>query len=136
MDATGDLSYSLGENHFWSAGTFRRRLILRYSIYLVGASVLLITSIPACLAAGAGLPGFLVGTIIIGIGLGGVKACMSPFMGESRLIRCWRSVWLTTKPLADQYTNFKDKIRFRKSGQRVLIVRDLSIEKIYHMYYW
>lgn len=39
------------------------------------------TSLPLSLDAGAGLPGFLVGIVIMSIGLGGVKSGVSPLMG-------------------------------------------------------
>jgi hypothetical protein len=66
------------------------------SIYLVGALILVITSIPQCLAAGVGLPGFVIAIIVIGVGLGGVKACMSPFLGRSRF-----EIGVVTKNAAD-----------------------------------
>lgn len=37
---------------------------------------------------------------------------------------------------ADQYTNFEDNIATTKDGRRVLVTRDLTVENIYHMYYW
>ncbi|KAJ5195228.1 oligopeptide transporter [Penicillium cinerascens] len=75
------------------------------------------TSIPSSLDAGAGLPGFLVGIILMSIGLGGAKSGVSPLM-------------------ADQYTNWEKKILAKPNGKRVIIDRDLTMEKIYHAYYW
>nr|POF05424.1 putative peptide transporter ptr2 [Quercus suber] len=65
------------------------------SIYLVGALVLLLTSLPVSLAAGAGLPGYVTAVIIIGIGLGGVKTSISPFMDLSfvLLVRAVHQTW-------------------------------------------
>ncbi|KAJ5383241.1 hypothetical protein N7517_001152 [Penicillium concentricum] len=65
------------------------------------------TSIPSSLDAGAGLPGFLIGIILMSIGLG-----------------------------ADQYTSWEEKILVKPNGKRVIIDRDLSMDKIYHAYYW
>ena len=39
------------------------------------------TSLQSSLDVGAGLPGFLVGIILMSIGLGGVKSGVSPLMG-------------------------------------------------------
>jgi dipeptide/tripeptide permease len=44
--------------------------------------LLVATSVPASIQNGAAVPGFFVSIIIIAVGLGGVKACMSPFMGK------------------------------------------------------
>ncbi|CAI7608662.1 unnamed protein product [Penicillium manginii] len=75
------------------------------------------TSLPLSLDAGAGLPGFLVGIILMSIGLGGVKSGVSPLM-------------------ADQYTNWEEKIVIKQNGKRVMIDRDLTMDKMYHACYW
>ncbi|KAK5120443.1 hypothetical protein LTR85_006382 [Meristemomyces frigidus] len=93
-------------------------LLVYMAIYLVGLFLLLTTSLPPSLEAGAGLPGWIVAIVLISIGLGGVKSSMSPLLE------------------ADQYTNFQDKVVTRPNGKRVLVVRDLSIDRIYHLYYW
>ncbi|OQE44795.1 hypothetical protein PENCOP_c002G01658 [Penicillium coprophilum] len=94
-----------------------RGILVFLCIYVTGAFILTMTSLPPSLDAGAGLPGFLVGTILMGIGLGGVKSGISPLM-------------------ADQYTNWEEKIVVKPNGNRVIIDRDLSLDKIYHAYYW
>lgn len=39
------------------------------------------TSLPASLDHNAGLPGFISAMVLIGIGVGGVKATLPPFLG-------------------------------------------------------
>ena len=55
--------------------------------------------------------------VVIGIGLGGIKACVSPFM-------------------ADQCTNVKMRVGTTKNGEKVIVDRDLTIKSIYSLYYW
>jgi len=51
-------------------------------IYLIGLSVLVLTSIPPSIHAGVALPGLIVAMIILGIGTGGVKSNVSPLMAD------------------------------------------------------
>lgn len=41
------------------------------------------TSLPVALDNGAGVPGLAVAMFLIGLGVGGVKSTISPFIGES-----------------------------------------------------
>ena len=41
------------------------------------------TSLPASLHHGGGVPGLAIAMVLIGLGVGGVKATISPFLGES-----------------------------------------------------
>jgi POT family proton-dependent oligopeptide transporter len=51
-------------------------------IYLIGLSVLVLTSIPPSIHAGVALPGLIIAIIILGIGTGGVKSNVSPLMAD------------------------------------------------------
>ena len=93
------------------------------------------TSLPSSLDAGAGLPWFLVGIILMSVGLGGVKSGISPLMGLFSHIFLPASQLLTRSFIADQYTNWEQKIAVKPNGKRVIIDRDLSMDKIYHAYY-
>ena len=94
-----------------------KTLLYSTIIYLLGCIILVATSFPSAIKANAGLPGLIVAMIIIGSGLGGVKACVSPFM-------------------ADQYKNVKMRVKTTKRGDRVIVDRDLTIKAIYSLYYW
>ena len=54
------------------------------SVYIVGLIILITTSVPVSLAHGGGLPGLIVTMFVLGIGVGGVKATIGPFLGTSR----------------------------------------------------
>jgi proton-dependent oligopeptide transporter, POT family len=54
---------------------------IRYSVYLFGTSVLFFTSLPSVLHKDGGLGGLLTTMILIGIGIGGVKVCLTPLIG-------------------------------------------------------
>jgi proton-dependent oligopeptide transporter, POT family len=43
------------------------------------------TSLPVALDNGAGVPGLAVAMILIGLGVGGVKSTVSPFIGQFEL---------------------------------------------------
>lgn len=66
-------------DQFW--GKYRT-IFVSCIIYLVGLFVLVMTSIPPSINAGVALPGLIIAMIIIGIGTGGVKSNVSPFMAE------------------------------------------------------
>jgi len=51
-------------------------------IYLIGLLVLVLTSIPPSITAGTALPGLIIAMIILGLGTGGVKSNVSPFMAD------------------------------------------------------
>ena len=52
-------------------------------VYLCGILLLLLTSIPQAIQAGAGLGGLIGSIILIGLGVGGVKSSVAPFTGIS-----------------------------------------------------
>ncbi|EQL36884.1 POT family proton-dependent oligopeptide transporter [Blastomyces dermatitidis ATCC 18188] len=85
-------------------------------VYIVGLLILTLTSIPIALANGAGVGGFIVAIIIIGIGTGGIKSNVAPL-------------------IADQYTRKKMAIKTNKKGQRVIIDPALTIQRIYMVFY-
>ncbi|GIJ83142.1 hypothetical protein Asppvi_001661 [Aspergillus pseudoviridinutans] len=86
-------------------------------IYALGSAILLGTSFPSEMKSGVALIGFILGSILIAVGLGGVQASVQPFV-------------------ADQYTEHTMRIRIGKNGQRVVESRELTIQYIYNVYYW
>ncbi|KAI1299762.1 hypothetical protein F5Y03DRAFT_408689 [Xylaria venustula] len=94
-----------------------RTLQICTCFYLAGMGVLLGTSTPAAMRAGASLPGFIVALLLASIGLGGVQA-------------------VTTPLIADQYDETVARIAYKKNGERVVIDRDMTIHYIYSIYYW
>lgn len=86
-------------------------------LYAIGCGVIMISSIDACLDAGLGVPGLAVGMVLVGLGGGGFKIIMIPFV-------------------ADQYTERQSKLKVLKTGEIVAIDRSLTLQYIYNMYYW
>ncbi|GAT18945.1 MFS peptide transporter Ptr2 [Aspergillus luchuensis] len=68
-------------------------------IYLVGLLILVCTSIPTALHHGAGVGGFIVSILIIGLGTGGIKSNVAPL-------------------IADQYKRKKMAMSTTKKGER------------------
>jgi hypothetical protein len=57
-------------------------------IYLLGVTLIFATSTSAALKANVSLGGFIAGIITAGTGLGGLKACVPPFMGSISPASC------------------------------------------------
>ena len=44
--------------------------------------------------------------------------------------------WLTLWDLADQCTDEPYKIKYTKSGEKVIVDREATVEYIFNIYYW
>ncbi|KZT33660.1 PTR2-domain-containing protein [Sistotremastrum suecicum HHB10207 ss-3] len=86
-------------------------------IYFIGLLIITLTSIPSALRAGAGFPGWIVGAIIVATGTGGIKANVSPLV-------------------ADQYRKSRMFVRTLPSGERVIVDPNVTITRIYNIFYW
>ncbi|KAK6006753.1 hypothetical protein QM012_005761 [Aureobasidium pullulans] len=95
----------------------RYKLILISTlIYICGSAILFATSLPATINAGASGAGLAVALVLIALGIGGVKACIYPF-------------------IADQYPHHEAFIRVLPSGERVIVERSLTIQFMYNWYF-
>lgn len=82
-------------------------------VYIVGLIILTCTSIPEALSHGAGLGGFVVSIIVIGLGTGGIKSNVAPL-------------------IADQYKRRQMVIgKDDKTGEKVIIDPAITIQRIY-----
>ncbi|KAL4974139.1 POT family-domain-containing protein [Aspergillus desertorum] len=93
-----------------------KTIVLFCGVYLVGLLILVCTSIPTALEHGAGLGGFIVAILIIGLGTGGIKSNVAPLV-------------------ADQYKRKKMAVSTTKKGERVIIDPALTIQRIYMIFY-
>lgn len=80
------------------------------AIYSGGLVILVLSSLPAVQETFISLPGLLLSLFLIGIGTGGIKANVSPL-------------------LAEQYKSPDEVIRLLKSGEEVIIDRDLTVQR-------
>jgi len=87
------------------------------AVYFVGLLIITLTSIPGSLARGGGVPGWIVGALIVAAGTGGIKANVSPLV-------------------ADQYRRTKPHIKVLASGERVIVDPNVTITRIYNIFYW
>ncbi|KUJ16756.1 oligopeptide transporter [Mollisia scopiformis] len=94
-----------------------RTICWSMSIYITGVLILTITSIPALLEKGAGLPGLIVALLVISVGTSGVKAALPPF-------------------LADNCGTDAEELKVTKNGEKVVIDRDATREYAFNIYYW
>ncbi|KAF7125302.1 hypothetical protein CNMCM5793_001480 [Aspergillus hiratsukae] len=93
-----------------------KTIVLFCGVYLVGLLILVCTSIPTALEHGAGIGGFIVAILIIGLGTGGIKSNVAPL-------------------IADQYKRKKMAVTTTKKGERVIIDPALTIQRIYMIFY-
>lgn len=93
-----------------------KTIVLFCFVYIVGLVILVCTSIPTALDHGAGLGGFIVAILIIGLGTGGIKSNVAPL-------------------IADQYKRKKMALTTTKTGERVIIDPALTIQRIYMIFY-
>ncbi|KAJ5481131.1 Peptide transporter PTR2 [Penicillium diatomitis] len=94
-----------------------KTIVLFCGVYLIGLLILVLTSLPIALEHGAGLPGFIVSILIVGLGTGGIKSNVAPL-------------------IADQYKRKKMALKtIEKTGERVVIDPALTIQRIYMIFY-
>ncbi|KAF9138052.1 peptide transporter ptr2 [Mortierella sp. GBA39] len=86
-------------------------------VYMVGVLILVLTSIPPAIFANAALPGLVIAMIIIGFGTGGIKANVSPMVAE-------------------QYQGTKQTVKTLKSGEKVIVCPDVTVQSIFNWFYW
>ncbi|KAF2030730.1 PTR2-domain-containing protein [Setomelanomma holmii] len=94
-----------------------KTLIISVSLYCLGILALTISSLPANIDNGWGIPGLVLAMFLIGLGGGGVKAIMPPF-------------------LADQYTRRRPVVKTLRSGEQVITDYELTLQYIYNLYFW
>jgi POT family proton-dependent oligopeptide transporter len=83
---------------------------------------------------GAGRGGLLCGMSAAGFSLGGLKACVPPFMG---LAIPPNDIQHRPNPsAAEQYTESKLRVKTVKNKRRVIVDRSLSLQSIYSLWYW
>jgi POT family proton-dependent oligopeptide transporter len=92
-------------------------LVISIVLYCLGITALTVSSISANLDKGWGIPGLVIAMVLIGLGGGGVKAILPPF-------------------IADQYTQTKPQLKTLKSGEQVITDRELTLQYIYNLYFW
>ncbi|KAK6996799.1 POT family-domain-containing protein [Favolaschia claudopus] len=90
------------------------------SVYALGILILFITSLPVSLNHGAGLGGLIAAIIIFGVGAGGMKSNLAPFIAD----QC-----------AEPSTSSLRVIE-TSTGERVIVDQALTLQRIYSIYYW
>ncbi|KAI0852293.1 POT family-domain-containing protein [Daldinia vernicosa] len=83
----------------------------------IGATILFATSLPAAIHGGAALSGVIPACILLAVGSGAFKTTVVPF-------------------IADQYEQTEPRIHIKKTGEKVVTSRELTITYIYNAFYW
>jgi POT family proton-dependent oligopeptide transporter len=94
-----------------------KAILAAASVYIVGLVILVATSTPSAIQSGAGFGGLIAAMITIGLGTGGIKANVTPMCAE-------------------QYQNARPVLKTLKSGEKVLVDPELTVQKLFMYFYW
>lgn len=94
-----------------------KTIIVASGIYIVGLTVLVATATPAAIKQGSAFGGLVAAMVIIGLGTGGIKANVTPFCAE-------------------QYKKVDAYVKSLKSGERVIVDPELTVERMFMWFYW
>ncbi|KAL4948843.1 POT family-domain-containing protein [Aspergillus filifer] len=94
-----------------------KAIVIACGLYIIGLTVLVATATPASIDGGHAFGGLVASMIIIGVATGGIKANVTPFCAE-------------------QYQNAAGFVRTLKTGERVLVDPDLTVERMFLWFYW
>ncbi|KAL2257918.1 hypothetical protein VTK26DRAFT_8974 [Humicola hyalothermophila] len=92
-------------------------LLLGFCLLICGSCIMFATSLPVALDNGAGIPGLALSMVFIGLGVGGVKATISPFIG-------------------DQYVQQKPRVIRQKDGKLAVVDGSRTIQFLFNAFYW
>ncbi|KAH8692743.1 oligopeptide transporter [Talaromyces proteolyticus] len=94
-----------------------KTLCICFFLNFCGCLVLCVTSLPAVTEHSIKLFGLALAMVLLGLGTGGVKATITPFIG-------------------DQYPTMNPQLVTTKTGERVIADRMLTLQYIYNVFYW
>lgn len=94
-----------------------KTITLALGIYIVGLIILVGTSTPAGIENGAAYGGLITAMVVIGLGTGGIKANVTPMCAE-------------------QYQNAKPVLRVLKTGEKVVVDPELTVQRLFMWFYW
>lgn len=92
-----------------------KAILVACAIYIVGLTVLVTTATPASIKGGSAFGGLVASMVILGLGTGGIKANVTPFCAE-------------------QYQKVHAYVKTLKSGERVIVDPDLTVERMFMWY--
>ncbi|GAB7326886.1 hypothetical protein MBLNU13_g10807t1 [Cladosporium sp. NU13] len=92
-------------------------ILIFAGVYWIGLLILWASALPASIAGGHALGGYIAAIIIIGFGTGGIKSNIAPL-------------------IADQYQRRTMAIKTQKSGERTIIDPAITYQRIYMVFYW
>ncbi|KAF3407214.1 Peptide transporter PTR2 [Talaromyces pinophilus] len=94
-----------------------KTICISFFLNFCGCLVLFVTSLPAVEEHSVKVAGLAISMVLLGLGTGGIKATISPFIG-------------------DQYSTMTPQLVATKSGERVVTDRMLTLQYIYNVFYW
>ncbi|KAJ4362282.1 hypothetical protein N0V83_010375 [Neocucurbitaria cava] len=94
-----------------------KAIIAASCIYIIGLIILVATATPSAIQNEAGFGGLIAAMITIGLGTGGIKANVTPMCAE-------------------QYQNARPVLKTLKSGERVVVDPELTVQRLFMWFYW
>ena len=107
-------------------------------IYFVGLTIITASAVPAALDAGLGLPGWIIGAVIVAAGTGGIKG-IHTLCNYSELsnMKHMCDAANVAPLLADQYRVKEPFVRvLPNTGIRVLVDPSHTLTRLYNLFYW
>lgn len=95
-----------------------KTIIASTPIYVAGMIILVTTSTPVAIQSGASMGGLVTAMITIGLGTGGLKACIAPMCGEQT-------------PILKSYIQIN-----KKTSEREVVSAPLTSARVFMWYYW
>lgn len=92
-----------------------KTITLACGVYIVGLVILVATSTPAGIESGAGFGGLIAAMVVIGMGTGSIKANVTPMCAE-------------------QYRPESAYVKTLKSGERVIVDPELTVERMFNWF--
>lgn len=116
------------------------RTIKYFSIvYVLGIAVLFVTSLPISIENGGAFPGLVVAMAIIGLGTGGIKVSLvsiASLVFFTTICKANPASQSNVSPLiAEQVQETKPYIQTRRNGKRVLVDPELTVQRVYMIFY-
>ena len=94
-----------------------KAILAAAAVYIVGLVILVATSTSSSIQSGAGFGGLIAAMITIGLGTGGIKANVTPMCAE-------------------QYQNARPVLKTLKTGEKVVVDPELTVQKLFLWFYW
>jgi len=94
-----------------------KAICIACALYICGLTILVATATPASISSGAAFGGLIAAMVVMGLATGGIKANVTPLCAE-------------------QYQKTAAFVKTLKSGERVVVDPELTVERMFIWFYF